>query len=190
MKRAREDERKVPDVLLVGTGEYTTGIVEGDNASKSDKQVGVVALCFFEMRRLGKVGNITLCGTRGAKFPVIRKHFEENMAKVYNLDCSFHSVPKDSETDQEAYVGAIEGLREGDIVVVFTPDPLHVPIASVALKQRCHVLVTKPLSQTLQQHLSLVSLAREADVILATEVHKVCSHKQTNTHENCFSISL
>jgi D-galacturonate reductase len=37
------------DVLMIGTGEYTTGYVHGKQ-SGSDKKIGVVALCVFDMQ--------------------------------------------------------------------------------------------------------------------------------------------
>jgi D-galacturonate reductase len=59
------------DVLMVGTGEYTTGFV-GGGASGSDKKVGVVGLTLFDLRRRGKVGKLSMVGTSGFKFPAIR----------------------------------------------------------------------------------------------------------------------
>lgn len=38
------------NVLMVGTGEYTTGYV-GGKAADSDKGAGVVALTMFDLRR-------------------------------------------------------------------------------------------------------------------------------------------
>lgn len=58
-------------VLMVGTGEYTTGFV-GGGASGSDKKVGVVGLTLFDLRRRGKVGKLSMVGTSGHKFPAIR----------------------------------------------------------------------------------------------------------------------
>lgn len=60
------------DVLMVGTGEYTTGFV-GGGASGSDKKVGVVGLTMFDLRRRGKVGKLSMVGTSGGKYPAIRK---------------------------------------------------------------------------------------------------------------------
>ena len=54
------NESKV-DVLMVGTGEYTTGYV-GGGAADSDKGAGVVALTMFDLRRRGKVDKISMCG--------------------------------------------------------------------------------------------------------------------------------
>jgi D-galacturonate reductase len=59
-------KRKAPsattaNVLMVGTGEYTTGFV-GGTAADSDKGAGVVALTMFDLRRRGKVGRVGMCG--------------------------------------------------------------------------------------------------------------------------------
>lgn len=54
------EEGKV-DVLMVGTGEYTTGYV-GGTAADSDKGAGVVALTMFDFRRRGKVDRLGMCG--------------------------------------------------------------------------------------------------------------------------------
>jgi len=60
------------NVLMVGTGEYTTGFV-GGGASGSDKKVGVVGLSMFDLRRRGKVGKLGMVGVNGTKFPAIRE---------------------------------------------------------------------------------------------------------------------
>ena len=49
------------NVLMVGTGEYTTGYV-GGAAADSDKGAGVVALTMFDLRRRSKVGRVGMCG--------------------------------------------------------------------------------------------------------------------------------
>lgn len=54
------EEGKV-DVLMIGTGEYTTGYV-GGTAADSDKGAGVVALTMFDFRRRGKVDRLGMCG--------------------------------------------------------------------------------------------------------------------------------
>jgi len=53
--------KKKMNVLMVGTGEYTTGYV-GGKAADSDKGAGVVALTMFDLRRRGKVDRIAMCG--------------------------------------------------------------------------------------------------------------------------------
>jgi D-galacturonate reductase len=70
--QAAEHGPKPLNVLMVGTGEYTTGFV-GGGASGSDKKVGVVGLTMFDLRRRGKVGKLSMVGTSGTKYPAIRK---------------------------------------------------------------------------------------------------------------------
>lgn len=55
------------NVLMVGTGEYTTGYV-GGTASDSDKGAGVVALTMFDLRRRSKVDRVGMCGVNVSTF--------------------------------------------------------------------------------------------------------------------------
>ncbi|CEL07180.1 Putative D-galacturonic acid reductase [Aspergillus calidoustus] len=161
-----------PSVLMVGTGEYTTGYV-GGAASGSDKKVGVVGLTLFDLRRRGKVGDLSMVGVSGRKFPGIREHLHKNITQVYNnLDTSFTSYPADDSTDPDAYKAAIDALPRGSAITIFTPDPTHYPIALYAIERGIHVLVTKPAVKTLPEHIALVEAARKHNVFVFVEHHK------------------
>ncbi|KAJ5293813.1 hypothetical protein PENANT_c002G07346 [Penicillium antarcticum] len=161
-----------PSVLMVGTGEYTTGFV-GGGASGSDKKVGVVGLTLFDLRRRGKVGDLSMVGVSGKKFPGIRDHLHRNISQVYNnLDTSFASFPADDQTDPDAYKTAIDALPRGSAITIFTPDSTHYPIALYAIERGHHVLITKPATQRLGDHLSLVEAARKNGVFVFIEHHK------------------
>ena len=174
------------DVSSIGTGEVSyhdqsssalnepsmwTGLV--DTSIKSDKKIGVVGLVLFDLRRKGKVASISLAGTNGTKFPHVRKHFEENIQKVYNnLDCSFQSYPADDVKQSEAYKTAIDSMKPGSCVIIFTPDPTHFPIALYAIQHRMHVLITKPAVQTVEHHRLLMQEAGKNNVLVMVEHHK------------------
>ncbi|KAL4897162.1 hypothetical protein BDV59DRAFT_169928 [Aspergillus ambiguus] len=161
-----------PSVLMVGTGEYTTGYV-GGAASGSDKKVGVVGLTLFDLRRRGKVGDLSMVGVSGRKFPGIRAHLKKNIADVYNnLDTSFTSFPADDQTDPDAYKAAIDALPAGSAITIFTPDPTHFPIALYAIQRKIHVMITKPATQRLADHLTLIEEARKHGVFVYVEHHK------------------
>ena len=162
-----------PSVLMVGTGEYTTGYVR-NGASGSDKSAGVVALSLFDMRRRGKVGRLMMAGTNGTKFPGIRRHVHESIARVYkDLDVTFESFPDDTvQSDPHAYLAAMDELQSGDMVTVFTPDDTHFGIAMEAVDRGLHVLIAKPIVKTLEEHLTLAEAARRNGVLVAMEVHK------------------
>ncbi|EPE30159.1 NAD(P)-binding Rossmann-fold containing protein [Glarea lozoyensis ATCC 20868] len=160
------------NVLMVGTGEYTTGFV-GGGASGSDKKVGVVGLTLFDLRRRGKVGNLSMVGTSGGKFPAIREHLSKNITNVYNnLDTSFESYPANDKTDPEAYKAAIDALAPGSAITIFTPDTTHYRIALYAIERKIHVLITKPAVKTLAHHLELLAKAKEHGVFVYIEHHK------------------
>ncbi|KAI5288095.1 hypothetical protein KEM52_001304 [Ascosphaera acerosa] len=161
-----------PSVLMVGTGEYTTGFV-GDGASTSDKKVGVVALTMFDLRRRGKVGDLSMVGVSGRKYPQIRAHLQKNISEVYNgLDTSFTAYPEADQVDPEAYKAAIDALPAGSAITIFTPDTTHHPIALYAIQRKIHVLITKPATKQLAHHLELLAEARKHGVFVYVEHHK------------------
>ncbi|MCJ1387274.1 hypothetical protein MMC18_000114 [Xylographa bjoerkii] len=161
------------NVLMVGTGEYTTGFVAG-GMSGSDKKVGVVGLTLFDLRRRGKVGKLSMVGTSGTKFPAIREHLHKNISSVYNnLDVSFTSFPPDSTArDPDAYLSAIDALSRGDAITIFTPDTTHYPIALYAIRRGIHVLITKPATKLLSHHQHLLAESRAHNVFVFIEHHK------------------
>jgi D-galacturonate reductase len=156
----------------VGTGEYTTGFV-GGGASGSDKKVGVVGLSMFDLRRRGKVAKLGMVGVTGSKFPAIREHLHKNITQVYNnLDTSFKSYPDEGARDPDAYKKAIDELRAGDAITIFTPDPTHFPIALYAIERGIHVMITKPAVKLLEHHMTLLEAARKHGVYVYIEHHK------------------
>lgn len=161
-----------PAVLMVGTGEYTTGFV-GGGQSTSDKKIGVVALTMFDLRRRGKVSSLSMVGVSGKKFPQIRTHLQKNISETYNnLDVSFTSFPSDDTTDPDAYKAAIDALPKGSAVTIFTPDTTHYPIALYAIRRSHHVLITKPATKLLSEHLHLLSESEKYGVLVYIEHHK------------------
>ena len=100
-----------PGVLMLGTGEYTTGFT-GQGASDSDKSSGVVALVMLDLRQRGKVGRLGMCGTNGAKMPAIRAHMQRVLGDVYAgiEPACIETWPNDDEVDAEAYKKAAGGL--------------------------------------------------------------------------------
>ncbi|KAG1894828.1 uncharacterized protein F5891DRAFT_1060724 [Suillus fuscotomentosus] len=160
------------NVLMCGTGEYTTGWT-GSGASTSDKKIGVVGLTLFDLRRLGKIGKLGMVGVNGGKFPAIRQHLQENIENVYkDMDTSFEEYPKEGNIDPEAYKDAIDKMSPGDAIIVFTPDSTHHPISLYAIERGIHVLVTKPATKLLSHHNELIAAARKHNVVCFVEHHK------------------
>ena len=158
-------------VLVLGTGEYVTGLVHGSE-STSDKGAGIVALTLFDLRARGLIDNIILAGSNGTKFPAVRSHFNRLITQRYGLDSSFRSFPADDQHDPSAWRTALHELFPGDSVIIFTPDDLHFEMAHEAASRGLHVLVAKPIVKTLAEHDALIKIADEKNVTIAMEVHK------------------
>ena len=160
-------------VLMVGTGEYTTGY--GLNSAKTDKGAGVVGLTLFDLKKRGLVGSLHLAGTNGRKLPDIRAHMERAIGSAYaasGYDLSLTTYPGDNEVDPVAYRAALAALPKGSAVTIFTPDDTHFAIALDCVRAGMHVLVTKPVVKTLAEHAELAAAAEAAGVLVAVEVHK------------------
>ncbi|CAH0370655.1 unnamed protein product [Pelagomonas calceolata] len=160
-----------PNVLMLGTGEYTTGWV--GKASDSDKSTGVVALVMLDLKRRNKINNLAMCGTSGPKLPQIREHMRKMLGAYEGIDPGVvKTFPADDVVDREAYKGAISTLKKGDCAIIFTPDDTHFQIAEHCIKNGIHVMITKPPVKTLEEHNKLAALAKEQGVLCCIEVHK------------------
>ena len=160
-----------PKVLVIGTGEYVTGLVHGSK-STSDKGAGIVALTLFDLRERGLVSEVILAGSNGFKIPLVRSHFNQLIAKRYGMDVSFRSFPDDDQNDSDVWKSALQELEPGDAVLVFTPDDLHYEMAHAAASKGLNVLVAKPIVKTVKEHDSLIEISREKGADIAMEVHK------------------
>jgi len=115
------------------------------------------------------------CVLRGLQFPGIREHFQKNIKEKYSniQDVSFESFPEDTvERDPKAYILALDTLKKGDLVTIFTPDDTHYEIAREAVIRGIHVLVTKPSVKKLDHHKDLLELSRKHNSLVAVELHK------------------
>ncbi|KAF8821882.1 hypothetical protein IE077_001413 [Cardiosporidium cionae] len=161
------------NVLMCGSGEYTTGYVEGEVAAP-DKRKGVVGLVLFDLKRRGFVGNLSMCGVNGTKFPNIRKHFKSAIEESYaEMDTSFISWPGNEVCrDEFAYKRAIDALRKGDGITIYTPDDAHFNICLYAIQRGIHCIIAKPAVLKTSDHFKLIEAARKYNVLVMIEFHK------------------
>ena len=167
-------DSSLPNVLMLGTGEYTTGYT-AKGASDSDKSTGVVALVMLDLQRRGKVGQkIGMCGTDGRKLPAVREHMQRVLGDVYaGIDPSgILTWPANDVVDRKAYLTALKAYSPGDVAIIFTPDDTHTELALACLAAGLHVLITKPPVKTLEEHIAIARAAKAADRLCVVEVHK------------------
>jgi D-galacturonate reductase len=111
--------------------------------------------------------------TQGTKFPGIRSHMQKCIGDVYGgMDLTCDTYPPDDQVDAKSYENAIRSFQPGDVAIIFTPDDTHHPIALECIQHGMHVMVTKPIVQTLDHHRALAGAASNRNVLVAVEVHK------------------
>jgi len=89
-----------------------------------------------------------------------------------DMDLTCETFPGDDEVNPTAYVDAVASFHPQNVAVIFTPDDTHFQIAMECIQRGMHVMVTKPIVQTLEHHVALAKAAREKNVLVAMEVHK------------------
>lgn len=162
-----------PGCLMVGTGEYVTGFVDGKGAD-SDKSTGVLGLVCLDLRSRGKIGRLGMVGTNGKKLPALRGHMQRVLGDVYEgIDPSIiETWPADGVVKRDAFRDAAAAFKPGDLAIIFTPDDTHYDIAMACVERGLHVMITKPPVKGLQQHLELVEAAKRKGVLCVAELHK------------------
>lgn len=90
------------------------------------------------------------------------------------MNVQFESFPPESQTESDplSYKTAMDTMKKGDLVFIFTPDDTHFDMVKEAIARGLHVMVTKPAVKELSHHLELVDLATQNNVLVSVEVHK------------------
>jgi D-galacturonate reductase len=90
------------------------------------------------------------------------------------MNVDFEAFPPESqkESDPLSYKKAMDTMKKGDLVFIFTPDDTHYDMVKEAISRGLHVMVTKPAVKELPHHLELVDLAAKHNVLVSVEVHK------------------
>ena len=92
--------------------------------------------------------------------------------KYKDMDISCDTYPSDTEVNPESYKIAIPTFSKGDVAIIFTPDDTHYAIAKCCIEHGLHVLITKPIVQTLAHHKILNEVSHQNNVLVGVEVHK------------------
>jgi D-galacturonate reductase len=133
----------------------------------------VVGLVCFDLRRRGFLKRLALVGTTGKKNAAIREHLKGVAAQYKELDPTIEQYPADdAEFNAESYKAAIDAMKSGDAITVFTPDETHYDISLYAIKKGLHVLVAKPAVMKASEHAVLIKEASERNLVVMVENHK------------------
>ena len=116
----------------------------------------------FQLRRLGLVGEITVCARHEETLRALAG--DERIREAFPAE-RFHQ-------HVGAYADAIGGLPKRNLVVVALPDHFHFDAVMAALIADQHVLVVKPLVLHADEAAAIEEEARRRELLVAVEYHK------------------
>ncbi|MBT6028737.1 MAG: Gfo/Idh/MocA family oxidoreductase [Crocinitomicaceae bacterium] len=152
------------DILIVGTGMYVTG--------RGTQEYGTILPAITEWKRSGKpLDKVFLVGTnRNHSVEVLQK--AKKLQSITGVQYDVEVFPKLEGIDNEAYLGVLNNLKNTACTIVAVPDHLHCKVATACIQRNFHTLVVKPLTPTVKEAQTLVSLAKKYNVYGAVEFHK------------------
>jgi predicted dehydrogenase len=146
-----------PEVLVVGAG-----MIVHDQILPS----------LYQLQRLGRIGQITICGTRRRSVEALEK--AEGIARAFPGQ-SFRGYPESGDPDRshpDLFRKVLAAIPPNQIVVAAIPDQLHHDVIMTALRHNQHVCAVKPL---VLRHEQAVEIEREAfsrGLAVGIEYHK------------------
>jgi len=158
-----ESECRAPiEALIVGAGMHVSG--------RGTHTCGTVLPALVQAHRDGVVGRMAIAATSARSVEACNEKLailNRQLGTVARLE----GFPTQG-TSPEAWRQALATLSPRGCVIIVVPDDLHAPIAAEAIRKRLPVLVEKPLTPTLAEAQTLVTLASDLGVYGAVDFHK------------------
>ncbi|EKF86030.1 Gfo/Idh/MocA family protein [Methanobacterium formicicum] len=160
------------NVLIIGNGHYSTGSTVLEGIKETDKDFGVVLPSIFELRRQGFVDKIYLAARNGKKFKNLRTK-TEILGKKFGWDTKIELFPKDDDTNENAYLDALEQIPRPVAVIIVTPDNLHKQMIIDSIDHEYHFLVVKPVVNKLSDLNEIILKLENKNVLGLVDFHKI-----------------
>ena len=125
----------------------------------------------FHMQRQGRVGEIAVCNSRHETVRALAE--AEGLLRAFPGQ-RFHGYPESGSAgpQPELFRERIARLAPRNLVVAAVPDQLHYEVVMEALRRDQHVLCVKPLVLRHSQAVEIAAVARQRQLLVATEYHK------------------
>jgi D-galacturonate reductase len=146
-----------PEVVVVGAG-----MIVHDQLLPS----------LYQLQRLGRIGQITVCGTRRRSVEALAK--AEGIVKAFP-GLSFRAYPDSGDPDAsqpDLFRKVVQATPPGQIVVAAVPDQLHFDVIMTALRHNQHVCTVKPLVLRQEQAVEIEREAFARGLVVGIEYHK------------------
>ena len=160
------------NVLIVGSGHYSTGATVLSGKKTTDKDYGILLPSVLELRSKGMVGHIALVARDGARLKSLTNKIKE-MSSQYGWNDEISFFPKDEVIDEEAYIKAIEEMPRPCAVLIAVPDYVHMDVMSRCIKNNVPFMVVKPAVTKLNDLYSLLDELDSSPVLAMVDYHKI-----------------
>lgn len=130
----------------------------------------------YHLQRLGLIGEIAVCATRGKSVRILAE--DESLAAAFPGQ-TFTPYPdfraegvNDDERFPDLFAEVVTKMPPRNIVFIALPDQIHHAAILTALHADQHVIAVKPLVQTYAQAMEIEKLAFAKGLFVGVEYHK------------------
>jgi len=128
----------------------------------------------YQLKRLGVIGNISVCGQHGAALKVLDDNTLINKSfPGYSFDAypDFRKEPLE-KAFPDLYKAVLNKAGSGNIAIIALPDQLHYGVVKEALLYNQHVITVKPLVLKYSEAKEIEELALKKSLFVGVEYHK------------------
>lgn len=150
------------NVVVIGTGMYVCG--------RGTDTYGTVLPALFESHKMSLVREIHVVGRSEES---LKSFSEKEKALKWLMGVSPHvSCHLQEREGVSALLDILKKIPRPAVAIVVVPDHVHFEVVSRVIEEAIHVLVVKPLAQTVEEVKCLISMQEEAGIYGAVEFHK------------------
>lgn len=161
------------NVVVVGTGMYVCG--------RGTDTYGTVLPALFEAHKMSLGKDIHVVGRSNESLKSFSEK-EKALKRIMGVSphVSLHLQEKEGEA---TLLEVLRKIPRPAVAIVVVPDHVHFEVVSSVIEEGMHVLVVKPLAQTVKEVECLISMQEEAGIYGAVEFHKRFDHSNLKMKE-------
>jgi len=160
------------NVLIIGSGHYSTGFTVLDGKRKTDKDMGVIFPSIIELKKQGYIGEIFLATREGKKVPELRKKIV-HIQKIFGTNYQISLFPAAKKVQEDAYLEALSTLPKPGAVLIATPDHTHKQMIIETIRNGFHFMVVKPAVTKTKDINNIINFLGKRRLLGLVDYHKV-----------------
>lgn len=160
------------NVLIIGSGHYSTGLTSISSSKETDKDNGVLLPSILALKDEGGIGIVAVAARNGDKLQSLKPRLERwNREYGWSKDVSF--FPGTGEIKEDAYLDALKSIPKPCVALIAVPDSLHRKVILDCIEYGVHFLIVKPAVTSLKDYYHVAEKLKSSDVFGMVDYHKV-----------------